>query len=155
MTTMAEQCFCTFFLDGLWFGIEVESVREVVRAQAMTRVPLAPDAVAGLINFRGEIVMAIDLRRRLGLPRRPPGQTTMNVVVSEGSGRVTLVVDEVGEVVPAKPDNYEAAPESLSAESRQLVPGVYKLATGLLHVLALGAVTVLALPKSGPERDAS
>ena len=137
----AEQRFCTFFLNGLWFGVEVESVQEVLREQAMTRVPLAPAAIVGLINLRGQIVTAIDLRRRLGFPPRPVGQPAMNVVVeSEGEG-ISLLVDEAGEVVQAGQDSYEAAPESLSAEARELVPGVYKLSAGLLHVLALEAVT--------------
>jgi purine-binding chemotaxis protein CheW len=134
-----EQHFCTFFLNGLWFGVEVESVQEMLRAQVMTRVPLAPDAIVGLINLRGQIVTAIDLRLRLGLP--PADQPAMNVVVTSEGGAVSLLVDEVGEVVQASQDRYEAAPESLSPEARQLVPGVYQLQEGLLHVLALKAVT--------------
>ncbi len=137
----AERRFCTFFLDGLWFGVEVESVHEVLREQAMTRVPLAPEAIVGLINLRGQIVIAIDLRRRLGLPPRPAGQPAMNIVVGSDDGGVSLLVDEAGEVVQAGQGGYEAAPESLLAEARQLVPGVYKLPAGLLHVLALEAVT--------------
>ena len=137
----AERRFCTFFLNGLWFGVEVESVQEVLWEQAMTRVPLARDAIVGLINLRGQIVIAIDLRRRLGFPPRPAGQPAMNVVVeSEGEG-ISLLVDEAGEVVQAGQDSYEAAPEALLAEARQLVPGVYKLPAGLLHVLVLEAVT--------------
>jgi purine-binding chemotaxis protein CheW len=137
----AEQRFCSFFLNGLWFGVEVESVQEVLREQTMTRVPLAPGAIAGLINLRGQIVTAIELRRRLGLPPRPASQLAMNVVVESTGERISLLVDEAGEVVQAGQDRYEAAPESLSEEARQLVPGVYKLPEGLLHVLALGAVT--------------
>jgi purine-binding chemotaxis protein CheW len=135
----ADQRFCTFFLNGLWFGIEVESVREVLRVQPMTHVPLAPQAICGLINLRGRIITAMDLRRRLGLPPQPAGQSAMNVVVGSDSDGISLLVDEVGEVVQPGHDSYEIVPESLSA--RQLVPGVYKLPEGPLHVLALEAVT--------------
>ena len=121
----AEQRFCTFFLNGLWFGVEVESVQEVLRAQAMTRVPLAPDAIAGLINLRGQIVTVIDLRRRLGLPPRPESEPAMHVVVESDGEAISLLVDEAGEVVQAGQDRYETAPESLSKEVRQLVPGVH------------------------------
>ena len=62
--------FSTFVVDRLLFGVEVEKVQEVIRYQAMTRVPLAPPVVKGLINLRGQIVTAVDLRRRLGLPPR-------------------------------------------------------------------------------------
>ncbi len=136
----AERSFCTFFLNGLWFGVEVKSVREVLPWQSMTRVPLSPDAVAGLINLRGEIVAVIDLGKRLGFGPRPARQTAMNVVVKSDRGEVSLLVDEVGEVVSASQDSFEKTCESLSAESRQLVPGVYKLREGLLHVLTLDAV---------------
>ena len=60
-----EQQFCTFFLDGLFFGVEVHKVQEVIRYQGMTAVPLAPAVIGGLINLRGQIVTAIDLRQRL------------------------------------------------------------------------------------------
>lgn len=76
-----ERQFCTFHLDSLFLGIEVLRVQEVIRAQPMTHVPLAPPAVKGLINLRGQIVTAIDLRDRFGLPPLPSEQAPMNVVV--------------------------------------------------------------------------
>ena len=76
-----QQQFCTFYIQGLLFGVEVETVQEVIRHQEMTGVPLAPAVVAGLINLRGQIVTAIDLRRRLGVRDRHDGELPMNVVV--------------------------------------------------------------------------
>ena len=58
-----KQQFCTFFIDGFFYGVEVGKVQEVLRPQEMTPVPLAPAVVMGLINLRGQIVPAIDLRR--------------------------------------------------------------------------------------------
>ena len=69
-----ERQYCTFYLDGHYFGIDVRKVQEVIRYQEMTRVPLAHPVVRGLINLRGQIVTAIDLRRRLELRDRPPGR---------------------------------------------------------------------------------
>ncbi|MGB7555106.1 MAG: chemotaxis protein CheW [Candidatus Korobacteraceae bacterium] len=135
-----KPCFCTFFLNGLWFGVDVEAVREVLRPHAITRVPLAPDAVAGLINLRGEIVTVIDLRRRLGLPPREASAPAMHVVLESDGEAISLLVDEAGEIVRAGQDSYEEAPESLSTEARQLVPGIHRLREGLLHVLALDVV---------------
>ena len=74
-------------------------MQEVIRHQAMTRVPLAPKLIGGLINLRGQIVTAIDLRLRLGLPERRPGQLPMNVVVRSEDGAVSLLVDEIGDVL--------------------------------------------------------
>ena len=78
---MASQQFCTFLLDGHLFGVPVPQVQEVIRFQPMTPVPLAPPAVEGLINLRGQIVLAIDLRRRLSLAARSQGDLPVNVVV--------------------------------------------------------------------------
>ncbi len=140
----AELRFCTFFVGGLWFGIPVESVREILREQTLTRVPLAPPEIAGLMNVRGQIVTVVDLSSILELLPRSAGQAAMNLVLSGESGAVSLLVDEVGELVTPGHDSYETAPESLSSAARELVPGVYKLPDGLLHVLALKAVVAPA-----------
>ena len=89
----------TFHVDGHLFGVEVAAVQEVVRYQPMTRVPLAPPALSGLINLRGQIIPAVDLRRRLGFPDRPAGELPMDVIVRTGDGMVSLLVDRIGDVV--------------------------------------------------------
>jgi purine-binding chemotaxis protein CheW len=127
--------FCTFFVNGLFFGVEVLKVQEVIRYQEMTRVPLAPSMIEGLINLRGQIVTAIDLRRRLELPLRQPGQLPMNVVVRAEDGAVSLLVDEIGDVVEIQDDIYERPPETLQGVARELVQGVYKLKHRLLLIL--------------------
>jgi len=127
--------FCTFFLNGLFFGVEVLSVQEVIRYQEMTRVPLAPGMIRGLINLRGQIVTAIDLRHRLELPSRDTEQLPMNVVVRSDDGAVSLLVDEIGDVVEIQEDTYERPPETLRGVARELVQGVYKLKDRLLLVL--------------------
>lgn len=132
-----SQQFCTFYLDNLFFGVEVEDVQEVIRHQSMTPVPLAAATVAGLINLRGQIVTAIDLRQRMGLKQRPAGALPMNVVVRSDEGAVSLLVDEIGDVVEVGEEGHEALPDSLQGEARQLIRGVYKLPQRLLHVLAL------------------
>jgi len=127
--------FCTFFVNGLFFGIEVLKVQEVIRYQEMTRVPLAPATIQGLINLRGQIVTAIDLRRRLELPPREADQLPMNVVVRSDDGAVSLLVDEIGDVVEIQDDIYEQPPETLKGVARELVQGVYKLKERLLLIL--------------------
>jgi purine-binding chemotaxis protein CheW len=127
--------FCTFFVSGLFFGVEVLKVQEVIRYQGMTRVPLAPATIQGLINLRGQIVTAIDLRRRLELPPRDDEQLPMNVVVRSDDGAVSLLVDEIGDVVEIQDDIYEHPPETLKGVARELVQGVYKLKERLLLIL--------------------
>jgi len=132
---MASQQFCTFLLDGYLFGVPVPQVQEVIRYQPMTPIPLAPGAVEGLINLRGQIVVAIDLRRRLGLANRPAGELPMNVVVRTADSVVSLLADEIGDVIEVDESTFEAAPETLRGAVRFMILGVHKLEGQLLHLL--------------------
>jgi purine-binding chemotaxis protein CheW len=127
--------FCTFFLDRLFLGVEVQRVQEVIRYQEMTRVPLASSVVSGLINLRGQIVTAIDLRRRLELPERPADQLPMNVVVRTDDGAVSLLVDEIEDVLEVTDDSFERPPETINGVARDLIHGVYKFKDRLLLML--------------------
>ncbi len=134
-TANANQQYSTFTAGGLFLGIEVLQVQEVLRYLEMTRIPSAPDVIQGLINLRGQIVTAVDMRARLGLPRRGEGETPMNMVVRSDDGAVSLLVDEIGDVVEVTRDSYEPAPDNLPKEQRELIEGVYKLEGRLLLVL--------------------
>lgn len=127
--------FATFYLHGLFFGVEVLKVQEVIRYQEMTRVPTAPAMIRGLINLRGQIVTAIDLRHRLELPPRDADRLPMNVVVRTDDGAVSLLVDEIGDVVEVPDEAYENTPKTLTGPTRELVRGVYKLKDRLLLIL--------------------
>jgi purine-binding chemotaxis protein CheW len=141
---MSDDCkFCTFLLDGLLFGVEVLKVQEVIRSVEMTRVPLAPPVVHGLINLRGQIVTAIDLRRRLELSGRPPGQQSMNVVVRTNEELVSLLVDEIDDIREVEEEAFERPPETLKGIARELIHGVYKLKDQLLLVLDIDKVVNL------------
>lgn len=130
-----EKQFCTFYLDDLFFGVEVLKVQEVFRYQEMTAVPLAPPVVKGLINLRGQIITAIDLRRRLELEALSTGKHPMNVVVRTADGVVCLLVDEIGDVLEVPAENYERVPDAVNGLTRELVKGVYKLKEHLLLIL--------------------
>jgi purine-binding chemotaxis protein CheW len=136
----ARRQFCTFSLEGLYFGIEVHEVQEVIRHQVMTPVPLASPVVEGLINLRGQIVTALDLRRRLELPPRAEGRLPMNVVVRAGEEAVSLLVDEIGEVAEVDEASFESPPATLAGVARELIVGTYKLDGRLLLVLDMQRV---------------
>jgi purine-binding chemotaxis protein CheW len=127
--------YSTFVVDRLLFGVEVEKVQEVIRYQGMTRVPLAPPVVKGLINLRGQIVTAVDLRLRLGLRERPATDLPMNVVIRHEDGAVSLLVDEIGDVLEVEEESFELPPGTLSGEVRELIRGAYKLKDALLITL--------------------
>jgi len=125
----------TFFVADLFFGVDVLRVQEVLRFQQMTHVPKAPEVIEGLINLRGQIVTAIDLRRRLRLPPRAGDQMPTNVVIRTDDGAVSLLVDEIGDVLDVDTSTYERTPENLDLAAREIISGVYKLKDRLLLVL--------------------
>jgi purine-binding chemotaxis protein CheW len=126
---------CTFTVDDLLFGVEVTQVQEVIRFQHMTQVPLAPRVIRGLINLRGQIVTAIDLRSCLGLAPRRPDELPMNVVIRGVEGSVSLLVDSIGDVIEVSEDSFETPPSTMHAAQREVIDAVCKLPGRLLLVL--------------------
>jgi purine-binding chemotaxis protein CheW len=142
ITTRTSSQFSTFFVADLFFGVDVLHVQEVLRSQAMTSVPQAPDVIEGLINLRGQIVTAIDMRRRLLLPPRGLGQPdSMNIVVRTADGAVS--------VLDMDPSTYERPPDNLARAAKDLIRGVYKLKDRLLLVLDEERTVDLMMTRAG------
>lgn len=141
---------CTFHVGDALLAVDVLEVQEVIRHQEMTPVPRAPEVVRGLINLRGQIVTAIDLRRRLGIGTidldRADDATEgpLNVVVRTTDGPVSLLVDAIGDVLEVADDAREAPPATLPAGIAALVEGVYPLPGRLLLVLDTATVIAVA-----------
>jgi purine-binding chemotaxis protein CheW len=144
--------FATFFVDNLLFGVEVLRVQEVLRYQQMTSVPRAPEVIEGLINLRGQIVTAIDMRRRLGLKPRAEDRSPMNMVVRSDDGAVSLLVDEIGDVLEVDESAFESAPENVDGRIRELTTGMYKLKDRLLLILDTKKAIDVSAAGAGPER---
>jgi purine-binding chemotaxis protein CheW len=148
-----ERQFCTFFLGDQYFGLDVLKVQEIIRFQELTRVPLAHPVVRGLINLRGQIVTAIDLRRRLEMPDRPEGLQPVNVVVQTDDGAVSLLVDEIGDVLQVDENAFERPPDTLRGTARELIQGAYKLNGRLLLALDTDRTVSLSSANSRFERS--
>ncbi|MEH1873445.1 chemotaxis protein CheW [Nostoc sp.] len=140
---MAEQQICTFFLKGVYFGFDVQHVQEVIRPQATTRVPLAAPDICGLINLRGQIITVIDLQRRLEM-KEPQTQLTtklgddpqgFNIIVCCDREVVSLLVDDVGDVLEFAQNTFQPPPATLKGRMRQMLAGAYPLPEGFLLVL--------------------
>jgi purine-binding chemotaxis protein CheW len=140
----AGEVYLTLSVADTLCGVPVLAVRDVLTAQAITRIPLAPAEVAGSLNLRGRIVTAIDLRRRLGLPPRAAEASGMSVVVERDGELYSLLVDEVGEVVPLPRAGRAAKPPTLDPLWREMAADVHRLEDRLVilldveHVLAIG-----------------
>lgn len=131
----ATKQLCTFKLGDQLFGVDALTVQELIRSQIMTRVPMAPDSVRGLINLRGQIVTAIDLRSRLGMSSLDDGRSPMNLVIRSDDGPVSLLVDQIGDVIEVNDDCFEVPPDTLQGATRVFIRGAYKLANCLLLLL--------------------
>ncbi|MCW2857732.1 MAG: chemotaxis protein CheW [Marmoricola sp.] len=146
--------YCTFWVDGLFFGVAVSGVQEVLRYQPLTAVPSAPEAIQGLINLRGQIVTAVDLRCRIGLPPRAEGDLPMNVIVRSRGEVVSLLVDDIGDVITAQDQNggdleLEAVPANVPSVVQDVVTGVLALPDAVLLVLdADRAADVSVVPET-------
>ena len=136
--------FATFMVDRLLFGVDVADVQEVLRPQAMTRVPLAPSVISGLINLRGQIVTALDMRRRLKLAERSAGTRLMNIVVRADEEPLSLLVDEIGDVIDVDAHAFEPRPNNLDGAFKELIGGVYKLNDRLMLVLDIDSMVAMA-----------
>jgi len=136
--SIGDRQFCTFRLAGLLFGVDVLNVQEVLQGQEITEVPHSRRSVSGLLNLRGQIAATIDMRSRLGLPPRDDAKMPVHIVVKFHDEPVSLVVDEIGDVMSIDPDLYEPPPETVSGSAKELISGAYKLDGQLLMALDIG-----------------
>ena len=145
----ATRQFCTFYVSRQCYGIDVLHVQEVVRSQPLTRVPLAGSMVRGLMNLRGQIVTAIDMRQRLELSASDNASEEINVVLQTTDGAVALLVDEIGDVLEVTESEFERPPETLRGPVRALIQGAYKLPGELLVVLDPHRIIADLTPAAG------
>jgi purine-binding chemotaxis protein CheW len=145
---------CIFTLGDVLYGLEVQRVQEVLRAREATRVPLARPNIRGLINLRGQIVMAVDLRRCLGLGPDPTGRPSMNLVLRTDDGPVSLQMDRAEDVIDVDESTFEPPPANLTGPRRELIRGTYLHGSRLIHVLDADAVLSLVEHRS-PEDSPS
>jgi purine-binding chemotaxis protein CheW len=146
---MSTQDFVTIRLAGQLLGIPVLSVHDVLKPQKITRVPLAPDSVAGVLNLRGRIVTAVDLRSRLGLPPRGANERAgMSVVVEYRGEPYSLLIDSVGEVLSLDDTAFERNPVTLDPRWREVSDGIYRLDGELMVVLDVKRLLDLDVAKA-------
>lgn len=129
--------YCTFFLNKIYFGIDVLQVQEVIRFTEITPVPLAPLDILGLINLRGKIVTIIDIKSRLEMnhTNNLNLENNYNIILNNNSELVSLTVDEIGDVVEVTESEFEPAPATLKGKIRSLLHGAYKIQDKFLLII--------------------
>lgn len=134
MTSDAKM-LVTMWIDKQLFGVPVEYVRDVLREQKMTRIPLAPPEIAGSINLRGRIVTVVNLRERLSLEAKPDKEPQMFVVVEHHNELYSLMVDRVGDVMNVAHNQIEKPPANMAVNWRGVANGVHRLEGNLLVII--------------------
>jgi len=127
--------FLTLMIAGQRFGIPILQVQDVLGEQTITHIPLAPPEVAGALNLRGRIVTAVNVRRRLGINEDAESATDMSVVVEHENELYSLIIDQIGDVMSLKDDDFEKTPATLDPAWRDVASGIYRLQGELLVVL--------------------
>lgn len=136
----SQNQYVSFLIGEQLLGVPVDIVQEVLNPQAIARTPKARPEIAGLLNLRGQIVTAVDLRKRLHLPENPTGKPSMNVVIRHKGESYSLLVDEVGDVINVSSEQFESAPPTLDAHWKSLISGVFRLEEKLFVVLHVPSV---------------
>ena len=132
--------FVTVMLGEQMFGLPIGRVQDVFVPERLTRVPLAPAEVAGILNLRGRIVTAIEMRRRLDLPPRPEGQAVMAIGIEYRGESYGLLVDAVGEVMKIAARDCEPKPANLDARLARVAASVVRLDGQLMVILDVDRV---------------
>jgi purine-binding chemotaxis protein CheW len=127
--------YVTVFIGGQLFGLPIHKVHDVFVPESMTRVPLSAPEVAGVLNLRGRIVTAINMRRRLGLPQREGNHGIMAVGIEYRGESYGLIIDEVGEVLNLDAAGREANPANLDGRWAEISGGVHRLSGQLMVIL--------------------
>src|ERR1043165_2992093 len=137
--------YVTVLLDGQLFGLPIARVQDVFMPDRLTRVPLAPPEIAGVLNLRGRIVTAVDLRLRLGMAPRSDGRPPMAVGIELKGESYGLLIDTVGEVMKLNDSTREANPVNLDARLARGSAGVHRLDGQLLVILDVDRVLDMTL----------
>ncbi len=135
--------YVTMIVGGQLFGIPVLEVHDVFVPSKLAYVPMAPPEVAGVLNLRGRIVTAIDLRQRLGFEPRETDAQVMAVVIEYQGEPYSLLVDEVGEVLSLEANCFERNPSNLDAKLRDVSNGIFRLEDRLMVVIQLDKIILL------------
>jgi purine-binding chemotaxis protein CheW len=145
MNGIDSSMFVTMRIDRQLFGISVRHVRDVLRGQSITRIPLSPPEVAGSLNLRGRIVTVMDVRRRLRLPAQESDAKHMFVVVEHKGELYSLMVDSVGDVLTASPAAIEKVPANLNGAWKEVASGIYKMSGELLVIVDVQTLLTLRM----------
>lgn len=136
---MSGQQFCTFFLRGIYFGINIQQIQEVIRYQEITHVPLAPSDIRGVINLRGEIVTVIDLQSRLEIIQQnnlsPIETQSYQIIVHNDGELISFLVDGIEDILEIEEQKIEIPPATVKGKMRKFIQGIYQMENRFLLIL--------------------
>lgn len=134
---MSTRQYATFYIADRLYGIDVMMVQEITKSMSITKVPLAPSYVDGLINLRGQIATAVGLRELFNLKDDKKIIDPMTVVCKGEGMLLSLLVDQIGDVIEVDDKDFESTPETISQTVGRFMQGVYKISGNLLSIIEI------------------
>ncbi|HZW04231.1 MAG TPA: chemotaxis protein CheW [Anaerolineaceae bacterium] len=135
-----EEQLVVFELAGESYGVEIASVESIIKMQAITRLPQAPDFVDGITNLRGSIIPVVDLRKRFGLATQEPSRETRIVIANMNGMKVGIVVDAVNQVIRLPDDAVEPPPQMSVTINSTFIKSIAKVDGSLIILIDLAKV---------------
>lgn len=139
-TTEEMEQMISFSVGGEEYGIDIRTVKEVIRVGSITALPKAPSFVKGVINLRGDVIPIIDLRDKLGFDDKLSGETARIIVVEVEEKSIGMIVDSVSHVFRLAPEQIEAAPDWLGGFTREYLKGIARLEERLIVLLKIDSI---------------
>jgi len=135
---------CTFYTGGAFCSIDIKMVQEINKNMDITPVPSTPEYVVGVLNLRGDIITVIDLSKKLGLLKSTIiKETTRNIVINLGEEFISILVDQIGEVITGEKNNIEPAPSNIGEINTQYIFGILKTENNLITILNIEKVLTI------------
>jgi purine-binding chemotaxis protein CheW len=135
-----QQQYLTFRLNEEWYGLSVYQLVEVLPTPKITRVPSVPNHILGVMNFRGEVLSAIDLKKLFGLPQSKATKDPAIVVVEHAERQTGLLVDEIGDLIDLAPEDLSEEPITTGESQRLFFEGAAHWGEILLSIIKLEGI---------------
>lgn len=145
MIELADLQICTLRIGPLWCGIAIDHIQEITGHHQLTPVPLAPAVVSGLLNLRGHVITAFDIRTCFALPVRELSERSCHVVIRRRKSLVSFIVDDVGDVIEVDQHALDAPPSTLDTRIRPYVGGILDADADVILLLNVDAITAIAM----------
>lgn len=132
--------FVVFKVDDEDFGVDIKSVREIIKPPQILKVPNSPLSVEGMINLRGRVEPIVNLRKKFNLEAKKFDENTKIILVNVNEISVGFIVDDVSEIIRIDDENIEPSPNIITGHHKKYIKEVGKIDERMIIILDLGLI---------------